>query len=73
MRLGGRCPPNPLGFVALGRRPVEWLVDNIGLDARWCVIHATHTTEREIQALAASGAVVGLCPLTEASERMRSR
>ena len=53
--------------AALGARPVEWLIDNIGLDARWCVIHATHTTEQEIGALAASGAVAGLCPLTEAS------
>jgi len=53
--------------AALGRRPVQWLIDNAGLDARWCVIHATHTTEQEIRALAASEAVVGLCPLTEAS------
>jgi formimidoylglutamate deiminase len=53
--------------AALGARPVEWLLDNIGLDARWCVVHATHTTAREIDALAASGAVAGLCPLTEAS------
>jgi formiminoglutamate deiminase len=54
-------------IAALGRRPVEWLIDNAGLDARWCVVHATHTTERELHALAASGAVAGLCPLTEAS------
>jgi formimidoylglutamate deiminase len=53
--------------AALGRRPVEWLIENAELDARWCVIHATHTTEAEIKALAASNAVVGLCPLTEAS------
>jgi formiminoglutamate deiminase len=53
--------------AVLGARPVEWLLGNVGLDARWCVIHATHTTEPEIRALAASGAVVGLCPLTEAS------
>jgi formiminoglutamate deiminase len=53
--------------AALGRRPVEWLIENAELDARWCVIHATHTTETEIKGLAASNAVVGLCPLTEAS------
>jgi formimidoylglutamate deiminase len=53
--------------AALGRRPVEWLIDHAELNARWCVIHATHTTEREVLALAASGATVGLCPLTEAS------
>jgi formiminoglutamate deiminase len=54
-------------LAALGARPVEWLIDNMGLDPRWCVVHATHTTEEEICALAAAGAVVGLCPLTEAS------
>jgi formiminoglutamate deiminase len=54
-------------LAALGRRPVEWLLDNASLDARWCVIHATHATEAELCALAASGAVAGLCPLTEAS------
>jgi formiminoglutamate deiminase len=53
--------------AALGQRPVEWLLDKMGLDQRWCVIHATHTTEHEIRTLAASGATVGLCPLTEAS------
>jgi formiminoglutamate deiminase len=55
------------GIAALGRRPVEWLLEHAGLDARWCVIHATHTTEHEVRALATSGATVGLCPLTEAS------
>jgi formiminoglutamate deiminase len=54
-------------LAALGARPVAWLIDNMGLDRRWCVIHATHTTDEEIRALAATGAVVGLCPLTEAS------
>ena len=53
--------------AALGRRPVEWLLDNAGLNSRWCVIHATHATAAEVAALAASGAVAGLCPLTEAS------
>ncbi len=52
--------------ACLGRRPVEWLLD-FGIDARWCVIHATHMTEDETHGLAASGAVAGLCPLTEAS------
>ena len=54
-------------IAALGRRPVEWLIDKAQVDSRWCVIHATHTTVHEIRALAASGAVAGLCPLTEAS------
>jgi formimidoylglutamate deiminase len=55
-------------FVAWsGRRPVEWLLDEAGLDARWCVIHATHMTTAETRRLAGSGAVAGLCPITESN------
>ncbi|WP_067105451.1 formimidoylglutamate deiminase [Sphingopyxis granuli] len=50
-----------------GRRPVEWLLDEAGVDARWCLIHATHLTDAECDALAARGAVAGLCPVTEAN------
>lgn len=50
-----------------GRRPVELLLERLPVDARWCLIHATHVTAAEVAALAASGAVAGLCPLTEAS------
>ncbi|MBS0416752.1 MAG: formimidoylglutamate deiminase [Proteobacteria bacterium] len=50
-----------------GRRPVEWLLDNTAVDERWCLVHATHLTDAEIQGVAASGAVVGLCPITEAN------
>jgi formimidoylglutamate deiminase len=47
-------------------RPVEWLVTQANIDARWCIVHATHMTEREVAALAKSGAVAGLAPTTEA-------
>ena len=47
-------------------RPVEWLLTHASVDARWCIVHATHMTEREVAALAASGATVGLAPTTEA-------
>jgi formimidoylglutamate deiminase len=50
-----------------GRRPVEWLLENAAVDERWCLIHATHMTAAETAALAGSGAVAGLCPITEAS------
>lgn len=50
-----------------GARPVEWLLAHAGVDRRWCLIHATHLTEAETDALAASGAVAGLCPVTEAN------
>jgi formimidoylglutamate deiminase len=49
-----------------GARPVEWLLTHAGLDARWCVVHATHMTDDETQRLAASGAIAGLAPTTEA-------
>ncbi len=50
-----------------GRRPVEWLLENHAPDRRWCLIHATHMSEAETKGLAASGAVAGLCPTTEAN------
>ena len=52
---------------ALKARPVQWLLDNTAVDARWCLIHATHMDARETRGLAASGAVAGLCPVTEAN------
>lgn len=50
-----------------GRRPVEWLLDNAAIDRRWCLVHATHMTASETAALAASGAVAGICATTEAN------
>ena len=53
--------------ACLGARPVEWLLANAGVDERWCLVHATHMTPGETAGLAGSGAVAGLCPITEAS------
>ncbi|QGZ39786.1 formimidoylglutamate deiminase [Pseudoduganella flava] len=50
-----------------GRRPVRFLFDNLAVDTRWCFVHATHMDESEINSIAASGAVAGLCPTTEAN------
>ncbi len=50
-----------------GARPVEWLLDHAPVDARWCLVHATHMTAAESGAVARSGAVAGLCPITEAN------
>jgi formimidoylglutamate deiminase len=47
------------------QRPVEWLMDHVGLDARWRLVHATHMTEDEAAAAARTGAVAVLCPSTE--------
>jgi formimidoylglutamate deiminase len=50
-----------------GRRPVQWLLENVEVDQRWCLIHATHLVDDEVQGMARSGAVAGLCPTTEAN------
>ncbi|MBS1019225.1 formimidoylglutamate deiminase [Gluconobacter cerinus] len=52
---------------ALGRRPVAWLLDEVAVDQRWCLVHATHLEVREVRRLAVSGGVAGLCPVTEAN------
>ena len=50
-----------------GQRPVAWLLDRAPVDARWCLVHATHMDADEHRRAAASGAVAGLCPTTEAN------
>ncbi len=50
-----------------GQRPVEWLLGHADVNARWTLIHATHMTESEVRDVAASQAVAGLCPITEAN------
>jgi formimidoylglutamate deiminase len=52
---------------ATGSRPVDYLMREVEVDRRWCLVHATHLSESETAALAASGAVAGLCPTTEAN------
>ncbi|WP_199899741.1 formimidoylglutamate deiminase [Sneathiella glossodoripedis] len=52
---------------AFGARPVEWLMEQTDVDSRWCLVHATHLSEFEVDALAQSGAIAGLCPVTEAN------
>jgi len=74
------CPDGPIHIHAaeqvkeveeveahLGARPVRWLLENMPVDRRWCLIHATHIDGREIAELARSQAVAGLCPTTEAN------
>ncbi len=52
---------------AWGARPVEWLLDNVAVDEKWCLIHCTQMLSHETSMLAKSGAVAGLCPITESS------
>ena len=50
-----------------GARPVRWLMDHAPVDQRWCLIHATHMDPQETLDVARSGAIAGLCPITEAN------
>ena len=54
-------------LAATGQRPLEWLANNVSLDSRWQLVHATHSTAQEIAAVARTGAGVVLCPATEAN------
>ena len=47
------------------QRPAEWLLNNMPLDQHWCLVHCTHVTSTEVERLAGSGVVIGLCPTTE--------
>ncbi len=49
----------------LGKRPVEWLTEEIDLDETYHLVHATHLTDQETKALAHSKANAVLCPSTE--------
>lgn len=54
-------------IAALGSRPIDWLIDHLPVDHRWCLVHATHADVGEREKIIASRAVVGLCPTTEAN------
>jgi formimidoylglutamate deiminase len=53
--------------TCFGKRPVEWVLDNVGPDDRYTFIHCTQMEPHETEGLATSGAVAGLCPITESS------
>lgn len=55
------------GLATHGRRPVQLLLDEIPVDSRWTLVHATHLDEAEVRGVAASGATVAICPTTEAN------
>jgi formimidoylglutamate deiminase len=53
--------------AAYGKRPVEFVLDTMELNARRCFIHCTQMLPHETEGLARSGAIAGLCPITESS------
>jgi formimidoylglutamate deiminase len=53
--------------AATGQRPVEWLARQGLLTPQWQLVHATHVEPFELDAVAASGAGVVICPSTEAN------
>ena len=53
-------------LAATGRRPVQLLAETVDLGPHWSLVHATHADASERELIAASGATVVLCPLTEA-------
>lgn len=53
--------------AAWGQRPVEWLLDHVDIDDRWCLIHCTQMLEHETLSLGKTDAVAGLCPITESN------
>jgi len=76
--LGGGAPPLHIHIaeqlrevqecvVRRGVRPVTWLLDHAPVNEDWCLVHATHAGEDELKNIVARGAVVGLCPATEAN------
>ena len=50
-----------------GAKPLRWLLDNVDVGDNWCLVHATHVDAKELASLAATSAVVCLCPTTEAN------
>lgn len=50
-----------------GARPLQWLYENVEVDPRWCLVHATHANADEVALMARSRAIAGLCLTTEAN------
>lgn len=67
MHLAEQIPEVEELLAARGLRPVEWVLEHCNPGRHWTLIHLTHMTEAETRRLAQTGAVAGLCPITEAS------
>ena len=54
-------------LAAWGKRPAEWAIENLPINSQWCLIHCTQMLHHEVKDLAATGAIAGLCPITESN------
>ena len=54
-------------LVHTGQRPIEWLLNHAAVDARWNLVHATHTTPQELAGIQKANASIVICPSTEAN------
>lgn len=50
-----------------GQRPIEWLLQHLPVNTQWNLVHATHASPAELQAVAQCGAAIVICPSTEAN------
>ncbi|MEM5582716.1 formimidoylglutamate deiminase [Roseibium sp. AS2] len=67
MHLAEQIPEVEEVLAATGQRPVDWLLAHHDVGESWCLIHCTQMTPAETEGLAKTGAVAGLCPITESS------
>jgi len=67
IHIAEQMPEVEQSIAFCARRPVEYLMEQVAVDERWCLVHATHLNDAEVAAIAKSGAVAGLCPTTEAN------
>ncbi|MDL5047343.1 formimidoylglutamate deiminase [Oscillatoria amoena NRMC-F 0135] len=52
-------------LVHCGKRPMQWVLENLPVSERFNLVHSTHLDDSEVKGLAESGANVILCPSTE--------
>jgi formimidoylglutamate deiminase len=52
-------------LVFCNKRPMQWVLDNLPVNERFNLVHATHLNDDEVKRLAATSANVVLCPSTE--------
>ena len=67
LHIAEQCAEVDQCLATYNARPVEWLLSEFSPDDRWCLVHATHISEEELASLCGCGAVVCLCPSTEAN------